>query len=287
MMFYPRLFKFPGGEEHVKLHEESHHYIREADDVCISHQLTTSSAVMQAFITTEAVRRVSPRPKISLFAPYFPYARQDRIMVPGESFTLGVFANLINSQNYNKVVILDPHSDVTPALVRNVNVIDNVEFVRESLDNLYETARINQKELLLVSPDAGAYKKVYNLAKQLDMTSYDIITGFKLRDVATGQIRKIGYTADVSVHSKVCVIVDDIIDGGATFTDLAKRLKADGAKMVILIVTHGIFSKGFDHLGVIDKIYTTDSFSTLPDDVLKRYSFVKQMKLSIYNRYIE
>ena len=59
-----------------------------------------------------------------------------------------------------------------------------------------------------------------------------------------------------------CVIVDDICDGGGTFLGLATELKAKNAGELILIVTHGIFSKGLESLtSVFDKIYSTNSFS--------------------------
>ena len=57
---------------------------------------------------------------INLFLPYFPGARQDRVMVAGESLTVKVYANLINDLKLNKVTIFDPHSDVTPALLEKV-----------------------------------------------------------------------------------------------------------------------------------------------------------------------
>jgi ribose-phosphate pyrophosphokinase len=56
--------------------------------------------------------------------------------------------------------------------------------------------------------------------------------------------------------NKRFLIVDDICDGGRTFTELAKVLKKWTDMPVDLYVTHGIFSKGmsvFD--GLIDNIY--------------------------------
>jgi ribose-phosphate pyrophosphokinase len=55
------------------------------------------------------------------------------------------------------------------------------------------------------------------------------------------------------------LIVDDLCDGGGTFTAHASVLLAAGATAVDLYVTHGIFSKGLplDH---IDRVFTTDSY---------------------------
>ena len=58
--------------------------------------------------------------------------------------------------------------------------------------------------------------------------------------------------------------MDDICDGGRTFTGIAKALKNKNAGNIYLAVSHGIFSNGFKKFnGLIDSIFTTDSFSNI------------------------
>jgi ribose-phosphate pyrophosphokinase len=116
----------------------------------------------------------------------------------------------------------------------------------------------NFRDIVLVSPDAGANKKTFEVAKYF---STNFIRADKLRDLTTGQIKETIVYAD-DLTGKTAVILDDICDGGRTFIELAKVLKAKGAAKVILFVTHGIFSAGLDPLfaGGIDAIWTTDSF---------------------------
>ena len=85
------------------------------------------------------------------------------------------------------------------------------------------------------------------------------------RDVKTGKLT--GFTAYANdLKNQICVIVDDICDGGGTFLGLAQELKNKNAGDIILIVSHGIFSKGFDELTKhFTKVITTDSFSTIDD----------------------
>jgi len=52
------------------------------------------------------------------------------------------------------------------------------------------------------------------------------------------------------------------VDEGGTFVGTAKMLKEKGAKKVVLIVSHGIFSKGTS-LEHVDEIYTTDSYQRI------------------------
>jgi ribose-phosphate pyrophosphokinase len=63
------------------------------------------------------------------------------------------------------------------------------------------------------------------------------------------------------------MFVDDIADGGYTFIELAKKLKERGVDKVYLVVSHGIFAKGFDNLKEnIDHVYTSDSFAVFSTD---------------------
>ena len=63
-------------------------------------------------------------------------------------------------------------------------------------------------------------------------------------------------------ENKTFVIVDDICDGGRTFIELAKVIRKDYSKdsKIVLIITHGIFSKGFETVFEhVDEVYTTNS----------------------------
>lgn len=60
---------------------------------------------------------------INLCMPYIPHARQDR-NVSNRLFTLKYFAEAINAMNFNRVFVLDPHSDVAMALINRVEETD-------------------------------------------------------------------------------------------------------------------------------------------------------------------
>ena len=90
----------------------------------------------------------------------------------------------------------------------------------------------------------------------------DIIIGSKNRDIK-GNITHTSISGGVSdSENKTFVIVDDICDGGRTFIELAKVIRKDYSKdsKIVLIITHGIFSKGFDTVFEhVDEVYTTNS----------------------------
>ncbi len=91
------------------------------------------------------------------------------------------------------------------------------------------------------------------ICKELGFSSF--IRADKSRNMATGQITETVVYAD-DLTGKACVIVDDLCDGGRTFIELAKVLRAKGAAKIALVVTHGIFSKGKEPLNkYIDYTY--------------------------------
>ena len=80
----------------------------------------------------------------------------------------------------------------------------------------------------------------------------------KERDLKTGALTNFKTTTE-NLEGLTCFIIDDICDGGGTFAGTAKMLKQRGAVKVVLVVSHGIFSKGTS-IEFVDDIYTTDSF---------------------------
>ena len=106
-------FVFNGGEPHIKIEEELI-----GQQVTITHRLNSFNDVGLLLVATDALKRMGVQ-LIDLLIPYFPAARQDRVMVAGESLSVKVYVDIINAQNYNKVMVFDPHSEVTPALLNN------------------------------------------------------------------------------------------------------------------------------------------------------------------------
>lgn len=254
-------FTFNGGEEHIVIEPSNRLY----DGVLIEVSMTSSKKLMQTLIATDALKRMGYE-FIELFCPYLPYARQDRVCNEGESLSIKVICDLINAQNYFKVHTLDNHSEVAGALLNNWKPINFYKIFDRAVSNGIS----DYKEIALVSPDAGALKRVYNLSKGLGGVT--VIECSKKRDVTDGKILKTEVHDDFLKYEKIpnLLIVDDICDGGRTFIELAKALKEKGAQQIDLYVSHGIFSQGLNVLikkdepwnGLIDNVYTTRSFLT-------------------------
>lgn len=273
-MDYPQ---FNGGERNIKVDKEfleasvfgmtpAHSLL----DYCNVYALLfDSSAIMDLLLVCDAVRRQGVQ-DIRLTVPYVPYARQDRVMVKGESLSIKVMCDLINSIQAISVTIFDPHSDVTSALINNV-VVKSQEGLIAGMLKFDEDANILSdrdtypdsfmsycKDTTVVAPDGGAAKKAYKVAKTIVNGSFE--KAGKIRDVTNGDIVGVSFKPDASVDGKTLLIPDDISDGGYSFLYLAKHIKENhNPEKIGLLVTHGLFAKGVDDLKkYLDNIYAID-----------------------------
>lgn len=224
----------------------------------ISARVQTSADLMEVFLVTDALRRYDPETPIRLFLPFLPYAQQDRVCSPGEALSVRVVANLINSQAYERVTIVDPHSDVAASVLDRLRVITQLEVIQQFAAL---TKWIEDNRAVLVSPDAGASKKVASVARYLDGAAY--VKCDKRRDPKTGEITETLVHGDEGlIKGRTLLCLDDLVVGGATFIAIAAALKARGAARVALYTTHGVYSKGTAHLRAsgLDELFCTDSF---------------------------
>ena len=91
-------FTFSGGEPHIKI--QSDFNVKET--VTITHRLNSFNDLGLLCVTVDALRRMDVK-IINLFIPYFPAARQDRVMIPGEPLSVKVYTDILNAMNLNKV----------------------------------------------------------------------------------------------------------------------------------------------------------------------------------------
>jgi ribose-phosphate pyrophosphokinase len=247
-------FTFSGGEPHIKINPD----FDVNQKIIITHRLNSFNDLGLLCLTVDALRKMDVK-VIDLFIPYFPAARQDRVMIKGEPLSVKVYADIINAMQLNKVFVFDAHSEVTPALVNNCEVIPNHTFIQEVLKVIGENVK-------LISPDGGALKKIYKVSEFLG--GVDVVECSKSRDVKTGRLSGFKVYED-DLNGMDCLIVDDICDGGGTFVGLAEELKKKNAGKLYLAVSHGIFNKGFEVLDCFDKIFTTNSFKDFEGESVK------------------
>jgi len=307
--FKYEISRFPDGQQSLRLIEDGYNTfqsLRDSDQahgITLKSRLNTFSDLELIICATQALKEVGVK-NIELYIPYCIGARSDRkFMEGGINYVKTVIAPIINSQGYSKVTILDPHSDVLEACINNFEKEDNIDLVSFALVDYFlskgfETwSAENFENVRFISPDAGALKKVFHVAEAVKYRN-EVIIASKHRNLETG---KIDYTnVPMSVHDadKDVFIIDDICDGGRTFIEIAKAVdevrklsssvKRENYGKNYLIVTHGIFSFGFDFLVQhFDGIYCTNSVKDVRDgtivDTFSRHktihSLVKQQNV--------
>lgn len=203
------------------------------------------------------LRDINSDIRIDLFMPYTPYARQDRRMDRHDAFSMKVYASMLNALKLNRVIVMDAHSDVAPALIdRCINIPQ--DFILKTLNRIDATFGY---DCVLVSPDMGATKKIHKASEVLPTEG--VLYMNKVRDTKTGQISGVKLLGGIGewVKGKKLLIVDDLCDGGGTFIQAANELMKYNPASIELYVTHGIFSKGLAPIfnSGIYKIWTTDS----------------------------
>jgi ribose-phosphate pyrophosphokinase len=205
---------------------------------------------------------LSVRPILRIL--YAPYSRMDR-----ESdvfiFSLKTFAKFINAMDWERVVIYEPHSDVTPALLDRVQVVHVTasERMKDEIDRSFDG-----QSYQVCYPDVGALKRY-----QEDFEDADSLVGFKVRDFETGRILSLDIQGR-RVSDNVA-IVDDLCSKGGTFVLTAEKLRALGFKKVVLAVAHcenTVYDGVVFSSGLIDKVITTDSIlsrNDFPDRLIR------------------
>lgn len=212
------------------------------------------------FFSVAQLRTLVSGKRFSVHVPYLPYARQDKEISNGQTFSLRTFSRLVNVLRCEYVSAVDVHNPDTTR-----QLIDRFQNVPVE-DIHWEVIKKTEPDLV-VFPDAGAQKRYSYLAKKPHLVFE------KERNPATGEI--LGHVLSqegspgLLVDGKSLLIVDDICDGGATFLSIAKTVKAMHKSVKLdLFVTHGLFSKGrkiLEDAGFT--LHTTNSLPRNPEGI--------------------
>lgn len=195
---------------------------------------------------------------VNLYMPFAFGARQDRRNIDGDVlFGAKYYADIINAIGFDKVTIVDPHSNVIAGLLNNRRVISAGDVLSAAFNPKFGSFYAG-----VIAPDAGASARAYDVAEKIGAPK--VIQAWKHRDVSDGSITGFGIEP---IEAGEYLMVDDICDGGGTFNGLASILP-DGV-VCDLYVTHGIFSHGLRELRQnFKRIITTDSVPNYETDLL-------------------
>ena len=223
--------RFSDGETAVEIGEN----VRGIDTFIIQPtSQPANDSLMEVLILSEALRRASAG-SITAVMPYFRYARQDRKVAGRTPITAKLVADLIVAAGVQRVVTVDLHAGQIQGFF-NIPV-DNLYAMPVLLEALrQELGIVPAAEAVLVSPDAGGVERARAYARRID-ASLAIIDKRRERANVSEVMNIIG-----DVEGKDCFILDDMIDTAGTLVNAAKALRERGARKIVAVATHAVFS---------------------------------------------
>lgn len=249
-------YDFANGETFVR-YERS---VRGVDAFIIqAHPQPINHWVMEHLLMVDAMKRASAK-RITVVAPFFPYARQDKKHKGREPISARLMTDLYKAAGASRLMSVDLHTPQIQGFFDGP--VDHLWALPMLADHI--AATFGTENLTVVSPDSGRVRVADIWADRLG-TPLAIV--HKRRDPdRPNQVQVNEIVGEVS--GRDCLLVDDMIDTGGTILAAAKALKANGAKRVIVAATHPVFSHpAVERLSdpVIDSVVVTNTLPITPD----------------------
>ena len=253
-------YDFSNGETYVRFNES----VRGCDVFVVqSHGDRVNDWLMEQFIMVDALKRASAK-RITVVAPFYPYARQDKKHLGREPISARLIADLYKTAGANRIMSIDLHSSQEQGFFDGP--WDHLWAQPVLVD--YIRRRIDTSNAAVVSPDAGRIRVAERWANALGGTPLAFV--HKTRDI-TRPNESVANRVVGAVEGRSCVLVDDMIDTGGTIAKAVQVVLDAGAKDVIVAATHGVLSgPAVDRLSTCGarEIVVTD---TLPISESKRF----------------
>jgi ribose-phosphate pyrophosphokinase len=249
-------YDFANGETFVR-YERS---VRGVDAFIIqSHPQPINHWIMEQLLMVDAMKRASAK-RITVVAPFFPYARQDKKHKGREPISARLMADLFKAAGADRLMSVDLHTPQIQGFFDGP--VDHLWALPMLADHI--AATFGTENLTVVSPDSGRVRVADIWADRLG-TPLAIV--HKRRDPDKPNQVQVNEIVG-AVSGRDCILVDDMIDTGGTILAAAKALKANGARKVIVAATHGVFSNpAVERLSdpVIDSVVVTNTLPITPD----------------------
>ncbi|UNX55568.1 ribose-phosphate diphosphokinase [Georgenia sp. TF02-10] len=229
-------YDFANGEIYVRFAES----VRGTDAFVLqSHGTPINKWLMEQLLMVDALKRGSAK-RITVVAPFYPYARQDKKHRGREPISARLVADLFKTAGADRLLSVDLHAAQTQGFFDGP--VDHLWAMPILTD--YVRTRVDVGNVAVVSPDAGRIRVAEQWAARLGGAPLAFV--HKTRDInrpnSTVANRVVG-----DVQGRTAILVDDLIDTGGTITEAVKVVRAAGASDVIVAATHGVLSDPAPH----------------------------------------
>ena len=224
-------YDFANGEIFVRFEES----VRGCDAFVIqSHSTPINKQIMEQLIMIDALKRASAK-RITVVAPFYAYARQDKKSRGREPITARLMADLFKAAGADRLMVVDLHTSQIQGFFDGP--VDHL-FALPMLAN-YVGSKVDRSMLTIVSPDSGRVRVAERWSELLGGCPIAFI--HKTRDPLVPNEAVVGKVVG-DVTGRTCVVIDDMIDTAGTITKAVDALFEGGAKDVIIAATHAVFS---------------------------------------------
>jgi len=253
------LFDFANTEIFVRFLES----VRGCDAFVVqSHTAPINKWIMEQLIMVDALKRASAN-RITVVAPFFGYARQDKKSRGREPVSARLMADLFRAAGAHRLMAVDLHTAQIQGFFDGP--VDHL-FALPILASYLE-GKLDLSQVTVVAPDAG---RVRVCERWTDRLGCPLAIIHKRRDPdVANQLKMLEVVGQVA--GRTCIVVDDMIDTGSTIANAAETLFDQGAATVIVTATHGVLSgPAVDLLknSLISEVIVTN---TLPIEPEKRF----------------
>ncbi len=207
--------------------------------------------LVELLLMIDAFKRSSAR-RITAVIPYYGYSRQDKKVAPRVPISAKLVADLLTVSGADRVITMDLHAGQIQGFFDIP--VDNLFAAPVIID--YINKQFKDKDIVIVSPDAGGVERARAFAKRLDAG----LAIIDKRREAPNQAKAMAVIG--KVKAKVAVILDDMVDTAGTLTQAADALVSQGAVEVHACCTHPVLSgPAMDRIreSCLDSLVTTDT----------------------------
>ena len=224
-------YDFANGEIFVRFEES----VRGCDAFVLqSHAAPVNKQIMEQLIMVDALKRASAK-RITVVAPFYGYARQDKKHRGREPISARLMADLYKTAGADRLMVVDLHTSQIQGFFDGP--VDHL-FALPMLAN-YVGSKVDRSMLTIVSPDSGRVRVAERWSELLGGCPIAFI--HKTRDPLIPNESVTGRVVG-DVTGRTCVVIDDMIDTAGTITKAVDALFEGGAKDVIIAATHAVFS---------------------------------------------
>jgi ribose-phosphate pyrophosphokinase len=221
----------------------------------------------------DALKRASAK-RITVVAPFYPYARQDKKGRGREPISARLVADLFKAAGADRIMSVDLHAAQIQGFFDIP--VDHLTAAPVFVTHIRRMG-LPLDEVVFLSPDEGRVKSTLGYQNRLG-GQLAIVDKRRTGANKTEQANLIG----ASLKGKVVLMFDDMISTAGSITGAARVAERNGAKDIYVFATHGLLvGNAIPALrdSPIKKVIITDSIPLTPEKRIDKIEVLSVDKL--------